>query len=77
MVVFILRLREHTAAVTRAAPLPLGAQGSWRRSGARDKSQKVPNFLSVHWLRPTVALVDSNDVVKSAVALLLEAVGQR
>lgn len=76
VVVFVLPLCVQTAALARAAPLPLRAQGGWRGTGTREKSQEVQNLPAIHGLCPTVALVDSNDEVQSAVTLLFVAICQ-
>jgi len=75
-VVFVVPLRVKSAAVARATPLPLGARGGWRGAGPGDEGQEVQNLPAVHGLRRAVALVDANDEVQLAVALLLVAVGQ-
>lgn len=69
-VVFVLPLCEQIAALARAAPLPLRAQGGWLGTGTREKSQEVQNLPAIHGLCPTVVLVDSKDEVQPAVALL-------
>ncbi len=76
VVVFVLPLCEQAAALARAAPLPLRAQGGWQGTWTREKSQKVQNLPTVYGLCTTMVLVDSNDEVQSAVVLLFMAVCQ-
>lgn len=75
-VVFVLPLCVQAAAVARTTPLPLRARGGRRGTRTREKSQKVQNLSAIHGLCPAVVLVDSNDEVQSAVALLFMAICQ-
>ena len=74
VVVLVLPLREQTATLARAAPLPLRRRGSWRQVRTREEGQEVQNLPAVDGLCSTAALVDLKDEVQSAVPLLLEAI---
>lgn len=75
-VTFVLLLCKETAAVARAAPLPLRSQSARRGLVAREKSQEVQNLPTKNRLRSTAELIDSTDEVQFAVTLLLVTICQ-